>query len=167
MSGAIPPLPNTPSWCGARFKKRRDSFALLFHFSGQVSFPLVLLPLNQQCTPPLRLQVSDCSTFLIMCHVRITALFCTEPIECFPHILPRHIFSPLHLHVHETPHNIFHFLLALPYPIFTVVYWVICESHIKWYWGSSILPRILDIGGRWRRVVSFKSQPLYPQGTSS
>jgi hypothetical protein len=26
MSGAVPPLPNTPSWRGAQLKKRRDNF---------------------------------------------------------------------------------------------------------------------------------------------
>jgi hypothetical protein len=41
---------------------------------SQVSFPLVLLYLNQWCTPPLRLQVSDCSTLLIMCNVPSTAV---------------------------------------------------------------------------------------------
>ena len=33
---------------------------------------------------PLRLQVSGCSTFCIMCDVPSTAVFCTEYIECFP-----------------------------------------------------------------------------------
>jgi hypothetical protein len=35
------------------------------------------------------------------------------------------------------------------------------------YWGSGgIGPRILDLGTRWRWVVSFTPQPLYPQGKS-
>jgi len=38
-------------------------------------FFLVLL-LNQQRSPLLRLQVSDCSTFVIMCDVPIIAVFC-------------------------------------------------------------------------------------------
>jgi hypothetical protein len=46
-------------------------------------------------TPPLRLQVSDCSTFLIMCDVPNTAVFCREYIECFPGIVSRYFFSPL------------------------------------------------------------------------
>jgi len=33
------------------------------HILSQIPFPLVLLLLNQWCTPPLRLQGSDCSTF--------------------------------------------------------------------------------------------------------
>jgi hypothetical protein len=38
---------------------------------------------------------------------------------------------------------------------------------MKAYWGSGgISPRILDLGTRWRWVVSFTSQPLYPQGKS-
>jgi hypothetical protein len=33
------------------------------------------------------------------------------------------------------------------------------------YWGSGdIAPHILDLGTRWKRVVSFTSRPLYPQG---
>jgi hypothetical protein len=36
---------------------------------------LVYLPLNQWCTPPLRFQVSYCSTFLIMCDVPYAAVF--------------------------------------------------------------------------------------------
>jgi hypothetical protein len=30
MRGAIPPLPNTPSWSGAKFKKHRDNFTFTF-----------------------------------------------------------------------------------------------------------------------------------------
>jgi hypothetical protein len=39
-----------------------------------VSFPLALL-LNQRCTPPLRLQFSDCSTFLVMGNIHSTVFF--------------------------------------------------------------------------------------------
>ena len=46
-------------------------------------FCLVLL-LNQRWSPPLRLQVSHCSTFRIMCAVPSIAVFCSESIECFP-----------------------------------------------------------------------------------
>jgi hypothetical protein len=31
MSGAIPPLPNMPSWCGAQLK-HRDSFTFAFYW---------------------------------------------------------------------------------------------------------------------------------------
>jgi hypothetical protein len=58
-------------------------------------FFLVLFLLNHWWTPPLRLQVSDCSTFLIKCDVPSTAVFCTESIECFPGIVSRYYFSPL------------------------------------------------------------------------
>jgi hypothetical protein len=34
--------------------------------------------LNQWCTPPFRLQVSDCRTFLSMCDVPSTAVSCRE-----------------------------------------------------------------------------------------
>jgi len=46
-------------------------------------FFLVLL-LNQQWSPPLRLQASHCSTFRIVCDVPSTAVFYSESIECFP-----------------------------------------------------------------------------------
>ena len=49
-------------------------------------FFLVLL-LNQQWSPLLRVQVSNCSTFRIDCHVPVTAVFCSESIECFPDLL--------------------------------------------------------------------------------
>ena len=45
-------------------------------------FPVLLL--NQQRSPPLRLQASHCSTFRIMCDVPSIAVFCSESIECFP-----------------------------------------------------------------------------------
>jgi hypothetical protein len=38
---------------------------------------------------------------------------------------------------------------------------------MKAYWGSGgIAPLILDLGTRWRWVVSFTPRPLYPQGKS-
>jgi hypothetical protein len=38
---------------------------------------------------------------------------------------------------------------------------------MKTYWGSGgIAPRSLDLGTRWRWVISFTPQPLYPQGKS-
>ena len=46
-------------------------------------FFLVFL-LNQRCSPLLRFQASHCSTFRIMCDVPSIAVFCSEPIECFP-----------------------------------------------------------------------------------
>ena len=46
-------------------------------------FVLVIL-LNQQWSPLLRLQASHCSTFRIMCDVPSIAVFCGESIECFP-----------------------------------------------------------------------------------
>jgi hypothetical protein len=43
------------------------------------------------------------------------------------------------------------------------------EHHaMKAYWGSGgITPRILDLGTRWRSVVSFTHRPLYPQGKNA
>jgi hypothetical protein len=42
------------------------------------------------------------------------------------------------------------------------------EHHaMKVYWGSvGTIPRILELGTRWRRVVSFTPRPLYAQGKS-
>jgi hypothetical protein len=38
---------------------------------------------------------------------------------------------------------------------------------MKTYWGSgSIVPLILDLGTRWRQVVSFMPRLPYPQGKS-
>jgi hypothetical protein len=38
---------------------------------------------------------------------------------------------------------------------------------MKTYWGSGgIAPRILDLGTKWRWVVSFMPRPLYSQGKS-
>jgi hypothetical protein len=38
------------------------------------------------------------------------------------------------------------------------------HQAMKAYWGSeNIAPRILDLGIRWRWVVSFTPRPLYPQ----
>jgi hypothetical protein len=38
---------------------------------------------------------------------------------------------------------------------------------MKTYCGSGdIAPRILDLGTRWKRVVSFTPRPLYPQGNN-
>jgi hypothetical protein len=46
---------------------------------------LVLL-LSQWWNPPPRLQISDCSCFLIMSDVISKAFFCRETIECCPGI---------------------------------------------------------------------------------
>jgi hypothetical protein len=38
---------------------------------------------------------------------------------------------------------------------------------MKTYWGSGgIAPSIFDLGTRWRCVVNFTPQPLYPHGKS-
>jgi hypothetical protein len=46
--------------------------------------------LSQWWTPPIRLQVSACSTFLMMCDVPSMAVFCRESIECCPGIVSRY-----------------------------------------------------------------------------
>jgi hypothetical protein len=50
--------------------------------------------LNQRRFPPLRLQVSDCSTFRIMCDDPSTAVFRSEPIECFLGMASKFFFKP-------------------------------------------------------------------------
>jgi hypothetical protein len=68
------------------FKLRRISSRNYDHnLLSQVSFPLVLPLLNQRCIPPLRLHISDCGTYLIMCDVRcpIAAVSCTESTEYY------------------------------------------------------------------------------------
>jgi hypothetical protein len=42
---------------------------------------------------------------------------------------------------------------------------LLTEHHaMKTYWGSrGIAPHILDLGTKWRSVVSFTPRPLYPQ----
>jgi hypothetical protein len=45
---------------------------------------------------------------------------------------------------------------------------VLTEHHaMNAYWrNGGIVPRILDLGTRWRWGVSFTSRPLYPQGNA-
>jgi hypothetical protein len=39
------------------------------------------------------------------------------------------------------------------------------REHLLAYWVSGVIaPRILDLGNRWRLVVSFAPRPLYPKG---
>ena len=64
-------------------------------------FFLVIL-LNQQWSPPLRLQASHSSTFRIMCDVPSIAVFCSESIECFPGTASR-FFLKLVVTIPEAP----------------------------------------------------------------
>ena len=66
---------------------------MLFILSSLVTglFFLVLL-LNQQWFPPLRLQASHCSTLRIMCDVSSIAVYCSESTECFPGIASNKFF---------------------------------------------------------------------------
>ena len=56
-------------------------------------FFLVLPLLNHQWSPPLRLQLSDCSTCRIMCDVWSVAVFCSECIYCFPAMASTFLFK--------------------------------------------------------------------------
>jgi len=49
---------------------------------------------NQRRSPSLRLQVSDCSTFCIICNVPSIAVFCSESTECFLGMAPKFFFKP-------------------------------------------------------------------------
>ena len=51
------------------------------------SFFFLVLLLNHRWSPQLRLQVSHCSTFRIICDVPSIAVFCSESIEYFPGIV--------------------------------------------------------------------------------
>jgi hypothetical protein len=62
---------------------------LSFFVTGFLS-SLVLMLLSQWLTPPLWLQVSAYSTFLMMCDVPSMAVFCRESIECCPGIVSRY-----------------------------------------------------------------------------
>ena len=54
-------------------------------------FSLLLLLLNQRRSSPLRLQVSNCSTFGIMRDFPSIAVFCSESFEHFPGMAFRNI----------------------------------------------------------------------------
>jgi len=41
--------------------------------------------------PLLRPQVSDCSTFCIVCDVPSIAFFCSESVECFPGMASKYV----------------------------------------------------------------------------
>ena len=53
----------------------------------------LVLPLNQQWSPPLTLQASHCSIFRIMCDFPSIAFFCSESIECFPGTVSKFFFK--------------------------------------------------------------------------
>ena len=56
-------------------------------------FFLALLP-NQRRSPPLRLPVSDCSTYHIMCDIPSITVFWSESIECVPGMASKFFFKP-------------------------------------------------------------------------
>jgi len=44
----------------------------------------------------------------------------------------------------------------------------VVHHAMKTYWeNGGIAPRVLNVGARWRWVVSFMSRPLYPRNKSS
>jgi len=61
---------------------------LLLLFLVTDLFSMVHLLLNPRRSRPLRLQVPDCSTFLVMCHVPSIAVFCSESIKFLMAWLP-------------------------------------------------------------------------------
>jgi hypothetical protein len=115
------------------------------------SLPLVLVLLNQWCTPPIRFQVSDCSTSY---HVRCPQSSCflrRESTECSPGIVSR-IFSPsvtvpvALMIVDMTKHFIFHIprilsisiCILLPFSLFFMTFLSDCIA-------MSINDRILSV----------------------
>ena len=74
----------------AEYKTLHFGFSYTYYCYYSIWLSLVtgiffsVLLLNQQWSPPLRLQASHCSTFRIMCDVPSIAVFCSESIECFP-----------------------------------------------------------------------------------
>jgi hypothetical protein len=44
--------------------------------------------------------------------------------------------------------------------------WTKHHAMKTYWWSGGIVPHILDLGTRWRWVVSFTPRPLYPQGKS-
>ena len=52
-----------------------------------------VLFLNQRRSPPLQLQVSDCSTSRVMCDVPSTAVFCSGSVDCFTGMAYRFLFK--------------------------------------------------------------------------
>jgi hypothetical protein len=42
MSGAVPPLPNTPSWRGARLGEHRDNFTLFTFYNHSIILVLTM-----------------------------------------------------------------------------------------------------------------------------
>jgi len=52
--------------------------------------------------------------------------------------------------------------------MYVLLGFILTEHHaMKAYWESGgIAPRILELGTRWRWVVSFAPRPLYTQGKS-
>ena len=58
----------------------------------RLSFLVLLLSLR--CSPLLLLQVSDSSTFHIMCDVPSIAVFCSESVECLPGMATKDFLKP-------------------------------------------------------------------------
>jgi hypothetical protein len=69
-----------------------SSPSLLLLLLSQVFFFPNISPENQWWTPPLSLQVSNCSTFLVVCDLSSMAVFCIESIKCFHSIVSRIFF---------------------------------------------------------------------------
>ena len=94
-------------------------------------FSYLLLLLNQRRSPPLRLQVSDCSTFCITCNVPSIAVFCSESTECFPGMAPKFFFKP--------------FVIIPVAPVITWIAYISCSTfivslYIYSYFSPFLLP---------------------------
>jgi len=95
-------------------------------------FVLVLL-LNRQFSPPLRLQASHCSTFRIMCDFPSIAVFCSESIEYFPGTASKFFLkfpvtipvAPIINRTFQVPHPLYYYYYyyCYYYYYFTVIFY--------------------------------------------
>jgi len=94
-------------------------------------FPVILL--NQQWSPPLRLQASHCSTFHIMCDVPSTAVFVLNLLNVFLVCLTNFSLNLLllfrwpYLTVH-IPQSLYAYTQILVFIFFSASFWVIFLS---------------------------------------
>jgi hypothetical protein len=68
---------------------------LLWIVLSQALFSLALFFLNLRRCPQLRFQLSDCSTFRIMCNVPSIAVVGSESTDCFPGMVFGFFFKPI------------------------------------------------------------------------
>ena len=108
-------------------------------------FSLLLLLLKQRRSSPLRLQVSNCSTFGIMRDFPSIAVFCSESFECFPGMAFRTFFeSPVAIPVAPIITGvIIHFMLHIPrLSAHKLLYFSFFSASICVTFLSAVLPHL-------------------------